>query len=391
MNPKFLELSRSQLSVAWKKSQFNHYSDKRKQTFHKCLEALYRALMEINFSTPGYTKDELRFFRKVLEFFKGSLALLDNNTISSVPHEIIECLNTAAKQWITDFDDYIIVMEDGPYAIKPQVEDVRMFYVSLKAKLGVDFKYILLSVSMPRQLTRDYLTNVCLFHELGHFVDTKLKISEGVIYDVFANWNSASKNDIEKWFVPLYPPFIKSTIPGTPPGYVPANYTLFFLMEYFADLFGAQYVDNNYLHYLEYLTNDPNADDLSHPSFNKRKNMYEDFCKSPDANLVLKLIFEKTLSLTGHGLTKRYLDLDNSDMLGLIPSVLNTPDEMLSVFKMGWDVYKTGASEIERRNNLTGQLEPDKLYDIVNNLIEKSISNYLTIRDWNKAKALLNP
>lgn len=347
--------------------------------------------MAINFSAPGYTKDELRYFRKVLEFFKGSLALLDNNTISSVPHEIIECLNTAAKQWITDFDDYIIVMEDGAYAIKPQVEDVRVFYVSLKAKLGVEFKYILLSVSMPRQLTRDYLTNVCLFHELGHFVDTKLKISEGVIVDMFNSWIGPNRIDIEKWFVPPYPPFVLPAMPGMPTGYVPADYTNFFLMEYFADLFCAQYVDTNYLHYLEYISNDPNADDPTHPSFNKRKSMYEDFCKGPDSNIVLKLIFEKTLSLTGHGLTKRFKDLDSSDMLNLIPSELNTPEEMLSIFKLGWDVYKTGSSEIERRNNLAGQLEPDKLYDIVNNLIEKSISNYLTMRDWNKAKDGLNP
>ena len=389
MNPKFLELSRSQLSVSWKKSQYNHYSDKRKQSFQKCLETLFDTLMTINFSAPEFKKDDLRFFRKVLEFFKGSLALLDNNTISSVPHEIIECLNTAAKQWMPDFDEYIIVMEDGPYAIKPQVEDVRMFYVSLKAKLGVEFKYILLSVSMPRQLTRDYLTNVCLFHELGHFVDTKFKISEGVIVDVFYLWNGPQKNEIEKWFMSVCPPFLNAAKQGMPPIYISSDYTKFFLMEYFADLFGAQYVDANYLHYLEYLTNDLNADDMMHPSFNKRKAMYEDFCKKPDANCILKLLFEKTLSLTGYGLTKRYVNLDNSDMLGLIPSVLNTPDEMLSIFKMGWDVYKSGSSEIERRNNLTGQLEPDKLYDIVNNLIEKSISNYLTLRDWNKAKSLI--
>lgn len=390
MNPKYLELSRSQLSVAWKKSQFNHYSDKRKQSFHKCLEELYGALMAINFSAQSYTKDELRYFRKVLEFFKSSLTLLDNNTISSVPHEIIECLNTAAKQWITDFDDYIIVMEDGPYAIQLQVEDVKLFYVSLKAKLGVDFKYILLSVIMPRQLTRDYLTNVCLFHELGHFVDIKLKITEGVINDVFLNWNSPNKDNIEKWFIPGKPPFVsssKSVVPGT---YEFAVYTYNFLMEYFADLFGAQYVGTNYLNYLEYISNDLDKDGSTHPSFNKRKSMYEDFCKGPDANLVLKVIFEKTLSLTGHGLKKRFLDLETTDMLSLIPTELKTPEEMLSIFVMGWEVYMSGSSEIERRNNLTGQLEPDKLYDIVNNLIEKSISNYLTLRDWFKAKGALN-
>ena len=127
MNPQYLELSRSQLAVSWKRSRFNHYSDRRKQQFHDNLGQLYEILMAKDFYDLSLTKDDLHFYRNVLEFFKDSLALLNNNTISSVPHEFIECLNIAARQWLTDFDDYIIVMIDGQYAISPQVEDFRMF------------------------------------------------------------------------------------------------------------------------------------------------------------------------------------------------------------------------------------------------------------------------
>ncbi len=386
MNPKYLELSRSQLMYAWNRSRFNHYSDKRKQQFHECLGLLYEELMKKNFSDPSYTKDELRFFRKVLEFFKESLALLDNNTISSVPHELIECLNTAAKQWVSDFDDYIIVMEEGPYAIIPQVEDFRLFYVLLKAKLGVEFKYILLQVRMPRQLARDYLTNVCLFHELGHFVDTKYRLSQKLVVDLFNKWRGGKRREIDPWFMPMLPPFVISSAAGSSIAYSLEAYTLYFLMEYFADLFGAQYVGENYLNYLEYSCDDINADDPQHPSYGKRKHMYEDFCKGPDTNIVLKIIFEKTLALTGHGLTKRYVDLDNKSMLGLMPTTLRSTDEMLSIFKMGWDVYMMGAKEFEKANNLVHPLGLDQVYTIVNNLIEKSISNYLITTDWESAK-----
>lgn len=386
MNPRYLELSRSQLVLTWNRSRFNHYSDKRKQQFHERLGELYEVLMTKNFTDPAYTKDELRFFRKVIEFFKDSLALLDNNTISSVPHEIIECLNTAAKQWDPDFDDYIIVMEEGSYAIIPQVENYRFFYVTLKAKLGIDFKYILLRVRMPRQLTRDYLTNVCLFHELGHFIDTKFKISQSVIVDLFTNWISGDRTKVDPWFISGTPPFFVTSVIGAPAGYLPAGYTIFFLMEYFADIFGAQYIGPNYLNYLEYLSDDLNLDDPQHPSYNKRKQMYEAFCKGVDSNIVLKLIFEKTLSVTKHGLTKRYVDLDNKEMLGLVPTVLKNSDEMLSIFKMGWDVYMMGAEKIEKKNNLQHPLGSDQVYTIVNNLIEKSISNYLVTRDWIIAK-----
>ncbi len=386
MNPKYLELSRSQLMIAWNRSRFNLYSDKRKQQFHECLGLLYNELMAKNFSDPSYTKDDLRFFRKVLEFFKNSLSLLDNNTISSVPHEMIECLNAAAKQWIPDFEDYIIVMEEGPYAIIPQVENFRMFYVSLKAKLGVDFQFILLRVSMPRQLSRDYLTNVCLFHELGHFVDTKYKISQMVIFDLFSNWQGGKRVEIEKWFIDRFPPFIVSALPGRSANFTVAAYTLHFLMEYFADIFGAQYVGTNYLNYLEYLCDDVNVDDPEHPSYTKRKMMYEDFCKGPNANIVLKLLFEKTYAVTKHGLTRRYVDLDNGNMQHLVPTDLKNSEEMLSIFKMGWDVYMDGTEVIEKANNLKHPLELDQLYSIVNNLMEKSISNYLITTEWTIAK-----
>lgn len=386
MNPKYLELSRSQLMQAWNRSRFNHYSDKRKQQFHECLGLLYDELIKKDFASPEYSKDDLLFFRKVLEFFKESLVLLDNNTISSVPHEIVECLNSAASQWLSDYDDYIIVMVEGPYAIRPQVENYRLFYVTLRAKCNVEFKYILLRVSMPRQLARDYLTNVCLFHELGHFVDTKYKISETVIYSLFNYWISGKRMDIEKWFIARVPPFLVSSDPGRPITYTPASYTLHFLMEYFADLFGAQYVGENYLNHLEYLCDDVNADDPQHPSYTKRKLMYDDYCKGPDSNVVLKLIFEKTLEVTKHGLAQRYVEIDNNSMYSLVPTVLKNQDEMLSIFKTGWDVYMNGAAKIEKENKLLHPLAPDQVYTIVNNLIEKSISNYLIKKEWNSAK-----
>ena len=277
-------------------------------------------------------------------------------------------------------------MEEGPYAIIPQVEDFRLFYVSLKAKLSVEFKYILLRVSMPRQLARDYLTNVCLFHELGHFVDTKYRLSKKLVVDLFNNWIGGKRGEIDFWFMPMLPPFVISSAAGASITYSLEGYTLYFLMEYFADLFGAQYVGENYLNYLEYSCDDINADDPQHPSYRKRKSMYEDYCKGPDANIVLKIIFEKTLALTKHGLTKRYVDLDNKSMLGLVPTTLRSTDEMLSIFKMGWDVYMMGAKEFEKANNLVHPLGSDQVYTIVNNLIEKSISNYLIITEWETAK-----
>ena len=386
MNPQYLDLSRSQLAVSWKRSRFNHYSDRRKQQFHDNLGQLYEILMAKDFCDPSLTKDDLHFYRNVLEFFKDSLALLSNNTISSVPHEFIECLNIAARQWLTDFDDYIIVMIDGQYAISPQVEDFRMFYTLIKTRLGVEFNSILLKVCMPRQLSRDYLTNVCLFHELGHFIDEKLKISEGAYNDqLLKKWSKGKKGEIDKWFFNGNEAY---HIVATPigPQIKGELQSLFYLKEYFADLFGSQYVGENVLNYLDYISDDPSIDGLRHPSDDKRRQMYSDFTKSPSANPVLESLFESTLAQAKHGLMKKYVDVDQTDMHSFVPSELLDEQQLLSLFKMGWDVYKSGSEPFEKQNNLSSPLPSDKIYECVNNLIEKSINNYLMIRDWNNAK-----
>ena len=342
--------------------------------------------MANDFYDPRLTKDDLHFIRNVLEFFKDSLALLSNNTISSVPHEFIECLNIAARQWLTDFDDYIIVMIDGQYAISPQVEDFRMFYTLIKTRLGVEFNCILLKVCMPRQLSRDYLTNVCLFHELGHFIDEKLKISEGAYKDqLLKKWAKGKKGEIDKWFFNGNEAYhIVATTTG--PQIIGELQSLRYLKEYFADLFGSQYVGENVLNYLDYISDNPAIDGPRHPSDDKRRQMYSDFTKNPSANPVLESLFESTLAQAKHGLVKKYVDVDQTDMHSFIPSELSDEQQLLSVFKMGWDVYKSGSQPFEKQNNLSSPLPSDKIYECVNNLIEKSINNYLMVRDWNYAK-----
>lgn len=384
MNPKYLNLSRSQLSVAWNRSRYNHYSDSRKRNFHDSIRDLYNKLIIIDFEDTTIPEDDLKFYKNVLEFLKDSLALLDNNTISSVPHEFIECLNVAAKEWIPDFDRYIIVMNDGPYAIMPYLDDIEVLYKSIDAKFNITLTYVLLSVSMPRQLSRDYFTNVCLFHELGHFIDTKYHISESVSYELKNLWLSGKKSEVEKWFRSSYLPFI--TPIGFPGTYNVTSSTFYYIGEYFADLFAAQYVGEKNLFYLDYLTDNPKIDSMDHPSYEQRYKMYQDYNKGKGSNIVLDVILEKTSNITKHSISKRFVDMDSSDIYGLLPIVMKNEKEIYSVFNMGWNAYMAGSEPFEKANNLSTPLPPDRLYEAINNLVEKSIDNYLVERDWEQAK-----
>lgn len=44
--------------------------------------------------------------------------------------------------------------------------------------------------------------------------------------------------------------------------------------------------------------------------------------------------------------------------------------------------------QIKICNKMQEELLPDKTYEIINNLIEKSINNYLIIRDWENFKKI---
>ena len=50
---------------------------------------------------------------------------------------------------------------------------------------------------------------------------------------------------------------------------------------------------------------------------------------------------------------------------------------------MAWDIWYGDRSEFKKQNNLVEDLNPSQLYSILNNLVEKSISNYLIQKKWN--------
>ena len=126
MNIQLLNLSRSQMSLAWAKARHNQYSDTRKQIFHQNLEDLFKAISEFDFTSM--TDDEKYEARNIMEWFISSVNLLNNNTVNIIPYEMIECLNIASKEWLSDYDKYIIVTTDGPYAILISGDSLNIIY-----------------------------------------------------------------------------------------------------------------------------------------------------------------------------------------------------------------------------------------------------------------------
>lgn len=370
MLERLYDLNRGQLLGTWNKSRLNKYSDSRKQIFHEKLGKLFSEVIEnYDFSLPV----DLVFCREVMNFFSSSINLLDNNTINVVPHEMIECLNVALKDWVDDYNKYIIVTTDGEYCFYLLDDSIDITYKNIKNLYNIDFSYKLVNVQLPKYLLRDYLTNVVLYHELGHFVDNHYKLTQ----TIFPEINKIALKDLINLYFP-------DRIKMYDPNYI--SYILFnHISEFFADLFASQYVGNHCCNFLEYLQHDSSKDSISetHPTLFYRKKMVDDFLNGV-SNPVLDIIKKTVLTVTGKELNVRFKDLPSDDFYNLIPTNITDEKDLHSLFKLGWDVYLAGGNRFKAANVMSYTPSQSEVYNIVNNLIEKSINNFLIVDSWNK-------
>jgi hypothetical protein len=80
------------------------------------------------------------------------------------------------------------------------------------------------------------------------------------------------------------------------------------------------------------------------------------------------------------------LNINSEEFIKLIPLEINDPNDLSSVFVAAWDLFSNYHNEIESQNNFCFEIKPSKLYELINNLVEKSIGNHIIINYWKKAQ-----
>ena len=180
MNDRFVSLQFAQLSKAWDKSKHNLYFDKKKKGYHEKLQELYTKLL--NESKSGLSDIEAAEKRIIYNFFFKSLEFLDKSTASQIPFEIVYCLEVALKEWIDDSKESFIIVTSFvndvfAFSFDESLATNNIFYDLLEERYSIKFSNRLIQINIPSFLSRDYLANVALYHELGHFIDLKYKIS----------------------------------------------------------------------------------------------------------------------------------------------------------------------------------------------------------------------
>ena len=255
IEPRMLELHLAEIGNEWATASLNCYSNRKKQYYHQCLGWLFAALMRQK--PASMNESQRKELKETLDFFSDSLSYLKNSTINAVPYEVIHCLRCAMHDWIPNAEDYIVVTSYGDYSIRYKLALFDELYERMHTLYGVEFKYRLVQICLPKAHERNYLCNVALYHELGHFVERQSQLHQ-LIGHLLLRFKVNSEVQAyfpgiehERDFVNLQRKYL--------------NY----IMEYFADLFAAQYVGDSLMLYLRYIAGEM-EDSQTHPSTVKR-------------------------------------------------------------------------------------------------------------------------
>ncbi|MBN2634766.1 MAG: hypothetical protein JXR61_00750 [Prolixibacteraceae bacterium] len=385
MDIQALRLHFSQLIKAWEKSKHNQYFDKGKVDYQNTLRNLIKAISEEDFHSFNPAEVEER--RIVINFVFKSLGILDSSTTNQFPFEIIYCLQHSLDEWMSSVPNKFVIVTslinsyDDFYSFDGDLALDDLAYNIIQKTYDIEFKYRLIQINLPKFLSRDYFSNIILYHELGHFIDYKYQITKPLAIEIQKKFNNNEYDPTE----------IKELDQFFPYNYWEKEYKqilTFHLGEYFSDLFAAQYIGKFSENLLNYVTGPLFIHSMSHqhPSTKNRSELVKIFLENRNSHLVDN--FKNVINLTSEKELKiRFSQTVNYDnFIKLIPIDISDATELSSIFVAAWDLFSNYNNQIEKFNNFSYEMKPSKVYEIINNLIEKSIGNYIVKTNWEKAK-----
>ncbi|MDX1955731.1 MAG: dCTP deaminase [Chitinophagaceae bacterium] len=374
----------------------NSYSDQRKETYQSKLSQLLDGVdsfIQSNLTT--LTDSQIYDGPKIhLDFIIKSLQFLESSTLNQIPYEIVEALSHTMNEW-EGTDKFIIVtslINDAEgFSYESWLANDDNLYKDIAANYpAITFDQRLVQINLPKSLVRDYLVAVVLYHELGHFVDLRNSLMSSLVYEVldkiYANSYTPDELKDLKYYFPDLSFYIDDTSrPDWTTIFYKFSSTFSHFEEYFCDLFAAQYTGIGSSVYVTYLGSSSSLSSSSHPSDINREKIVSDFL-SGTPNFIIKLLTDAVKKIKGLDLKKRFSDVDSTDFFNLIPTELNDAQQLHGIFATGWSIWLNRQTELGKKINTT---DSTKIYSVINNLIEKSIGNYIAINEWIKVNPQL--
>ncbi|WP_159729930.1 hypothetical protein [Sphingobacterium sp. 18053] len=387
---KVLQLQLEEVGQLLSNSREDTYSDSHKQDYHKNLINLFDHLKETDFN--GLTDpNQLSIYKTYLEFILSSITLLKDNTLNTIPYEMVLCLKDAMEDWINP-DDYIIVtgLKKELYSFSYSLESfTELFYKDLQFKFGISFEKKLVKINLPFTLSKDYFCTVPLYHELGHFIDNQLSVVRNTVSLIINDGEFGfNHSDLHYYFPSIIPDILKVDV-DTPTENLDRIMNCFInhLAEYFCDIFASQYIGINSNIYINYISFQyGNSESYTHPDTKLRMEMVETFL-SGKTNRVIELLINSISQLSGQILRIRYKTIESDDFYHLIPFEASCKDELHGIFDYGWRTWLNSKEKFIATNGDSFQdITQSNYYNIINNLVEKSIGNYFINKNWKENK-----
>ncbi|ATP92090.1 hypothetical protein VI35_20290 [Aeromonas caviae] len=318
-----------------------------------------------------YTSIENHIVKSFIQNITSATNFFTGSTTKKIPYEIVFCLEDACEKWI---DEKTIITT----ALSPDIHGFyfstveRTFYDLSSKRFGIDFEHKLIQISLPEMYRRKPLFVTPLYHELGHFIDITIGISD-IAFLICQRDGLSVIND-------LYPPNLPKEISEQDKNRILMSHC----REYFADLFSAQFIGYSGIKLLQEIAGDHDAS-FTHPSTSNRVSIVSDFLQG-NKNSIIEL-FNFTISiLHSHGklrlpsLTACQLTPDISDAFdNARPYRINSRDEMHAFVNSGWE-YLCSAKTTPR--GCWSGFAPDLVEGKINDLVEKSIRNYILMEKW---------
>jgi hypothetical protein len=390
---RLLDLHLSQVGVALTRARNNRYPDVVKEEYQDKLIKLFEKIKNRLETTPPQTDSDIFSVKRKIDFIFKSLEFLNTSTLNQIPYEIVACLDCVMEDWLdADKDKFTIVTSlvsnDDSFSFDTSFFEDEEIFEEINEVYHTEFPCRLVQINLPGAKSRDYMASVVLYHELGHFIDLKYKISISLAFDLAVKANKNLLSAEERAIFDNYLPFYFSPEEGATDINTKFLKVQSHLAEYFCDLFAAQYIGYGSNYYLSYITERENVYSNTHPSTTNRVNVVNDFLDRRGNPLVE--LFNNTMngidSIPSHQrLRIRYEPIQSHDFFELLPVEVKNKQQLHGVFVYGWDIWMSDWKEFAIKNNLSpdsNDFGRKKVYAIINNLIEKSISNYITLEQW---------
>lgn len=251
------------------------FADADKEQFRSELIAIADRLLTVNAPTDYSPFTEEEYASYITACRDWLKQLVDSNEYR-LNEEMSYCVLKTIEKWDQQQAQRIVVFTLGEFAvqkIRRNVNTHRIDYLLTMAQnTGVNLTKEPVFIRVPDRFKDHILTNVPLFHEVGHFIDSDNSISERVLAELFPLLHGNKNSRFKREFFPDYDGIDINTIPDI------NTVLLSHVEEYIADVFGAQYAGIQILCYASYIeAKSANRSTKDHPSYNCRKRLVESF------------------------------------------------------------------------------------------------------------------